>query len=87
MFYFVKNLFQVLCLVSLSAFLMGDHKAALKSAQKAVHCFPDIAESWAVLISALSLHSQVSKLKSLSDFVVNNLKCTTALLEWFQQFK
>lgn len=32
---------------------MGDTKKALLMAQKAVHCYPNLAECWAVFIASL----------------------------------
>lgn len=85
--FFLIELSQVLCLVSLAAFLVGDNKVALKSAQKAVHCYPHVAEGWVMLISALSLYSRKPELKIFRDFVVNNLDCTSALVDWLKQLK
>lgn len=44
---------KVLCMVSLASFIIGDYKEALKSAQSALHTYPNVAESWAVFISVL----------------------------------
>ncbi|KAJ8938242.1 hypothetical protein NQ318_001775 [Aromia moschata] len=44
---------RVLCLVALASSYAGHDKRAIISAQKAVHCYPNVAESWAVLSSAL----------------------------------
>lgn len=69
---------------------MGDNKNALKTAQKAVHCYPTVSENWAVLFSALSREKSnfsALSLTKLSEFVVNNLDCTAVLADWFGQFK
>lgn len=69
---------------------MGDNKTALKAAQKAVHCYPNIAENWAVLISVLSKQkTSLSniKLSVVCDFVVNNLECTSILAQWLRKLK
>lgn len=69
---------------------MGDNKTALKTAQKAVHCYPTVAENWAVLFSALSRQNSnlpALKLSELTEFVVNNLDCTPVLADWLRKFK
>lgn len=69
---------------------MGDNKNALKTAQKAVHCYPTVAENWAVLFSALSREKSnfpTMRLNKLSEFVVKNLDCTAVLADWLGQFK
>lgn len=73
--------------MSLASFLMGDNYTALKTAQKAVHCYPSIAENWAMLLSVLSKQRSSIKLVKLSDFVLNNLKCTSVLANWLRGFK
>lgn len=55
--------------MSLASFLAGDHKRALLMAQKAVHCYPHIAEGWAVLISALLISDRSSRLCATEKFV------------------
>lgn len=87
-------LFQVMCLVSLSSFLMGNYKDAIKSAQKAIHCYPNNPETWTVLISSLMLMRIVSKqsiegldLQLLINFVIDNLHPSSVLVEWLKQTK
>ncbi|KAF5303636.1 hypothetical protein FQA39_LY09883 [Lamprigera yunnana] len=52
---------QMLCIVSLASIMDGCFSKALIYAQKAVHCYPDVSECWAVLISS------IKGLKSKSD--------------------
>lgn len=68
---------------------MGDNRTALKTAQKAVHCYPNTAENWTVLLSALSKKTgfPALKLNEFSDFVVNNLDCTSVIIDWLRKFK
>ncbi|KAJ8978707.1 hypothetical protein NQ317_015955 [Molorchus minor] len=44
---------KVLCLIALASSFSNNDKQAIVSAQKAVHCYPNNAEGWAVLLSAL----------------------------------
>ncbi|KAK5647507.1 hypothetical protein RI129_002399 [Pyrocoelia pectoralis] len=83
---------KVLCVVSLASFIAGDYHQALKSAQKAVHCYPDVAECWAVLIqSVMVLHDKNSSFsckewvqKSVKHFK-QNLESTKLLTKWLDQ--
>ncbi|XP_008195456.1 superkiller complex protein 3 [Tribolium castaneum] len=47
------NVTKILCLVALSFLIVGDTAKALLMAQKAIHCYPNLAEGWAVFIAAL----------------------------------
>lgn len=87
-------LFQVLCLVSLSSVLMGDYKEAIKNAQKAIHCYPNVSETWTVLISSLVLMRTTSKqsrekldLQLLINFVIDDLNPSTTIVEWLNKQK
>ncbi|KAB0804312.1 hypothetical protein PPYR_01282 [Photinus pyralis] len=62
---------KVLCIASLASFIAGDHQQALKSAQKAIHCYPDVAECWAVFIQSV--------------MVLQNKKSTFSHKEWLQK--
>ncbi|KAJ8909618.1 hypothetical protein NQ315_004980 [Exocentrus adspersus] len=57
---------KVLCLVSQASFLAGNDRHALILAQKAVHCYPNVAEGWVVLISSLLNAKR-------TDYRMNNL--------------
>lgn len=77
-------IFKALCLVSLASYLSCDYKKSLKYAQKAVHCYPDTAETWTVLICALKGTSDKTLYnpKKISDFIIKNMKPSNVLNEW-----
>ncbi|XP_018320873.1 tetratricopeptide repeat protein 37 [Agrilus planipennis] len=50
-----------LCIISLLCSIAGDEKQALKAAQKAVHCYPNLSECWCVLIFTLLSNQQTTK--------------------------
>lgn len=73
---------------------MGNYNDAIKNAQKAIHCYPNSAETWTVLISSLMLKKIVSKqsidgldLQLLINFVINNLNPSATLVEWLKKQK
>lgn len=81
------NTFQVLCVVFLASFLTKDYTQALKAAQKAVHCYPDVAVSWISLISVLKILKEKFSnlwLQKLAVHVQKHLNPSSAILEWLQ---
>lgn len=66
---------------------MGNDLEALRSAQKAVHCYPNVAESWIVLVAVLSKWNTVcGNLKNvIGEFIMRNLKCSPVLTAWLEQ--
>lgn len=81
-------LFQVLCLVSLASSVAGNNHDSLISAQKALHCYPDVAEGWSMLISHLL---KMKKNHSLDNLItamslhVRNLNPSINLLGWVRK--
>lgn len=73
---------------------MGNYKDAIKKAQKAVLCYPNVPETWTVLISSLvlkrsTLNVKISELdlNVLIDFVISDLSPSAVLVEWLKQQK
>ncbi|KAF5308184.1 hypothetical protein FQR65_LT06364 [Abscondita terminalis] len=83
-----KEVIKMLCVVSLASFIGGEFSRGLISAQKAVHCYPDAAECWAVFIaSAKAIDRKCLELKNsylleLSKHVKENLNYSTSLGTW-----
>lgn len=80
---------KVLCLVSLISYLICDYNNALKYAQKAIHCYPDIAEGWSALIcTLLTLEKKKLGKNVIVNIMIdvrNKLNCSTVLSEWFKK--
>lgn len=81
---------KVLCLVSMISYLISDYNSALKYAQKAIHCYPDITEGWSALICTLSTleKKKIGKNMNVNKVidVHHKLNCSSALSKWFKQF-
>lgn len=45
---------KVLCIVAYACLLSKDFKEAVRSAQKAVHCYPHVSEGWVTLLAILN---------------------------------
>ncbi|KAL3287816.1 hypothetical protein HHI36_002275 [Cryptolaemus montrouzieri] len=52
-----RDISKIHCTISSSSSLIQDHRSALISAQKAVHCTPDAKECWLVLNESLEFYS------------------------------
>ncbi|KAJ3638165.1 hypothetical protein MTP99_001570 [Tenebrio molitor] len=77
---------KVLCLVALAFFIVGDSKNALLMAQKAVHCYPDVAEGWAIF-SAAVLSAKKLRTSLVRDILkfAENLNSSEGLSKWLQK--
>jgi superkiller protein 3 len=77
---------KVLCLVALAFFIVGDSKNALLMAQKAVHCYPDVAEGWAIF-SAAVLSAKKLRTSLVRDILkfAENLNSSESLSKWLQK--
>ncbi|CAG9862355.1 unnamed protein product [Phyllotreta striolata] len=75
--------------VSLGYLLAGDAKRALVSAQKAIFCYPNLADGWA-LLSAILVQT---KIKSHDDFMrkifkyIYDLNPTELLMNWLKRLQ
>ncbi|CAH0550739.1 unnamed protein product [Brassicogethes aeneus] len=77
---------KVLCLVSMASLTVGDVKTAKIAAQKAVHYYPNLADTWAVLASTLSCQESDGKKLTLNICKhIENLAPTVPLKEWTKQ--
>lgn len=72
----------MLCLVSLGFHIGGNEKQALIAAQKAAHCYPNIAEGWAVLAYILTVQNRSPDFSRQLLKRVQQMKPSTVLLEW-----
>lgn len=71
-----------MCLVSLGSHIAGNEKEALIAAQKAVHCYPNEAEGWAVLAYVLRMQKKAEKLVEQLLKQIEGMKVSGPLLEW-----
>jgi hypothetical protein len=73
-------------LVALAFFIVGDSKNALLMAQKAVHCYPDVAEGWAIF-SAAVLSAKKLRTSLVRDILkfAENLNSSESLSKWLQK--
>lgn len=83
-------IFQVLYLLSLASFRTGNNDEALILAQKAVHCYPNMAEGWAILIaSLLNIEKHIYPRKSLLTTIclyVEELNPSENLFQWIRNY-
>ncbi|KAJ3650240.1 hypothetical protein Zmor_021938 [Zophobas morio] len=80
------NVTKVLSLVALSFFVGGDKKSALSMAQKAIHCYPNMAENWAVFIVILLRTAKLpeNRVKDVLSFA-RTLDTGENLTQWMQK--
>ncbi|CAH1156223.1 unnamed protein product [Phaedon cochleariae] len=68
--------------VSLAFMLVGDQKQALVAAQKAVHSYPHVADTWTILVSVL-VREKCSKI-DISDLIshIETIGASEQMLAW-----
>lgn len=78
-------------MVSLAAFLNKDYKEAVVAAQKAIRCYPNVAESWTALIGALLMYKPKLEIlqknnwiKDASEYVKQHLNPSESIQHWFK---
>lgn len=76
-------------MVSLACFFARDFKEALRTAQTAVHCYPNMPEGWMVLISVLCKNkmrgsNNIVFIQKVVRYVTNNLNISQRLLKWLE---
>lgn len=73
----------MLCLVSLASYLSQDYKQAKIYAQKAVYCYPNMSETWTILLYTLTLNDKnKKKCEMLSRFIKNHMNPSNNLNDW-----
>lgn len=62
--------------------MANDHKKALIYAQKAVHCYPNIAETWTVFMCSLYSIGANNASKNVGNFIKNHMRPSNLLNDW-----
>ncbi|XP_071441528.1 superkiller complex protein 3 [Hetaerina americana] len=90
----MMNISKVMSLVSLSHLLSEKANEGLRSAQKAVHLFPDVPENWIVLIASYLPHCIANKsakgmswLKLIIGHVRRRLEASRPMVKWLSNYE
>ncbi|CAH1115105.1 unnamed protein product [Psylliodes chrysocephalus] len=80
---------KVLGYIALGYMLAGDLKNALVSAQKAVFCYPNLSDGWALLLSVLVKNEKKWSKDFISDMFayVNDLNSSELLVNWLKKLR
>lgn len=76
---------KMLCVTSLASYINGNYKEALRSAQIAIHTYPNIPDSWVMLISTLTKLCKSINVNEKVSFIRDNLKPAKQLSEWLNK--
>uniref|UniRef100_A0A6P7G2Q1 Tetratricopeptide repeat protein 37 n=1 Tax=Diabrotica virgifera virgifera TaxID=50390 RepID=A0A6P7G2Q1_DIAVI len=80
---------KILGCISLGHLLAGDIKSVLVSAQKAIYCYPNLVDGWAVLLAALVKDKNRCSKEFVSNIFhhVMNLNPPEILINWLKKIK
>lgn len=78
---------QVLAVVSLSLLMGGEARRALSASQHAVHLYPAVGESWAVLAASCYAANQPTPLRPLLSHARQHIDLERPLAKWMSSFE